>query len=81
MVLPRRKSIKILGLGFSVGTNNQTLEAEAIVVKTFAELDDLGEKRIRYFADDRHESTLLFHVPQLFQNPIVLDPLLFDFNP
>ena len=39
MVKPRHKKLNILGLGYSVGTNNQTLQAPIIVVRTFDELE------------------------------------------
>jgi len=39
MVKPRHKKLRILGIGKSEGTNNQTIEAPIIVVKTFEELD------------------------------------------
>lgn len=39
MVKPRVKKLSILGLGYSVGTNGQTIEAPVIVVSDFAELE------------------------------------------
>lgn len=39
MVKPRRKALSILGLGYSVGTNNQTIQAPVIVVRDFDELE------------------------------------------
>lgn len=42
MIRPVKRPISILALGFSVGTNNKTLEAEVIVVNSFNELDELG---------------------------------------
>ncbi|CAG2177384.1 unnamed protein product, partial [Oppiella nova] len=38
MVSPRLKSMNILGLGYSVGTNGKVLTGEVVVVKTFEEL-------------------------------------------
>ncbi|XP_024391998.1 uncharacterized protein [Physcomitrium patens] len=39
LIAPRRKSLRMLGLGGSVGTGGTTLRAEAIVVSSFVELD------------------------------------------
>ena len=38
MISPRRKSMNILSLGFSVGTNGNILTADVIVVKSYDEL-------------------------------------------
>lgn len=42
MVEPVRHRMSILALGMSLGTNNRTLEAEAVVVRSFDELNRLG---------------------------------------
>lgn len=39
MVKPRHQALSILGLGYSVGTRNRTLQAPVIVVRDFAELE------------------------------------------
>lgn len=39
MVKPRHKKVRILGLGYSVGTQNKTIEAPIVVVKTYEELE------------------------------------------
>lgn len=44
MVSPVRDKLLMLGLGNSVGTPAGGIEAEAIVVRSFAELDALGER-------------------------------------
>lgn len=38
MLSPRRKSMNILGLGYSVGTNGKVLTADVVVVQSFDEL-------------------------------------------
>lgn len=40
LVSPRRKSMRILGLGGSVGTNGQTIQAKVVVVSSFDELEE-----------------------------------------
>lgn len=42
MVRPVKRPISILALGYSVGTNNETLEAEAVIVNSFDQLDKMG---------------------------------------
>ncbi|XP_054158577.1 carboxypeptidase Q-like [Oppia nitens] len=39
MVCPRKQSLNILGLGYSVGTNGSVVTGDVIVIKTFAELN------------------------------------------
>lgn len=38
LLSPRKKDIRMLGLGYSVGTTNDGITADAIVVRSFAEL-------------------------------------------
>jgi carboxypeptidase Q len=44
MVTPRVKPMAILGLGGSVGTGNQVITAQVMVVKTFDELKMRGNE-------------------------------------
>lgn len=44
MLSPRYQKLAILGLGSSIGTPKEGIQAEAIVVKSFDELDALGNK-------------------------------------
>ncbi|XP_033214916.1 carboxypeptidase Q-like [Belonocnema kinseyi] len=44
LILPREKDIALLGLGFSVGTPEDGITAEAIVVKSFDELKQRAEE-------------------------------------
>jgi carboxypeptidase Q len=44
MLTPVPRKLQMLGLGNSVGTPVEGISAEAIVVRSFAELDQLGEK-------------------------------------
>lgn len=39
MIKPRDKKLNILGLGYSEGTNGQTIEAPIVVVRNFTELE------------------------------------------
>jgi carboxypeptidase Q len=44
MLTPVPRKLQMLGLGNSVGTPAEGISAEAVVVRSFAELDQLGEK-------------------------------------
>lgn len=46
MIAPRKARIGVLGLGSSVATPNEGIEAEALVVRSFEELDqpDVSKK-------------------------------------
>ncbi|XP_034937785.1 carboxypeptidase Q-like [Chelonus insularis] len=44
LLSPREKDIKMLGLGYSVGTSPEGITAEAIVVKSFEELEMRAEE-------------------------------------
>ncbi|HEX8456729.1 MAG TPA: M28 family metallopeptidase [Pyrinomonadaceae bacterium] len=44
---PFARSLSMLGLGNSVGTPPEGITAEAVVVRSFDELDALGEQRVR----------------------------------
>jgi carboxypeptidase Q len=55
LVAPRRHRVPMLGLGMSVGTPPGGLEAELLVVKSFAELDRRG--------DEARGRIVLFDVP------------------
>lgn len=44
LLQPRRKSLALLGLGYSVGTPEEGITANAIVVNSFAELKERAEE-------------------------------------
>lgn len=48
LIQPRYHDLKILGLGYSVGTSQNGIQAEAIVVRDFEDLKRLGQK-VKYF--------------------------------
>ena len=56
LVTPRARPLHILGLGNSVGTGGETLEAEVVVVTTFEELDALAPEAVQ-------GRIVLFNVP------------------
>jgi len=47
LVLPRARDLHILGLGNSVGTGGETLEAEVVAVTTFEDLDALSPAAVQ----------------------------------
>ena len=47
LVTPRARPLHILGLGNSVGTGGETLEAEVVAVTTFEELDALAPEAVQ----------------------------------
>ncbi|XP_015114100.1 carboxypeptidase Q [Diachasma alloeum] len=55
LLSPRKKDLRMLGLGYSVGTPNDGITADAIVVKSFAELkrraDEVPGKIVVYNQD------------------------------
>ncbi|XP_011302054.1 carboxypeptidase Q isoform X2 [Fopius arisanus] len=55
LVSPRKKDLRMLGLGYSVGTPNEGITADAIIVESFAELkrraDEVAGKIVVYNQD------------------------------
>lgn len=46
-MLPWVRDLPMLGLGSSIGTPPEGIEAEAIVVKSFEELDQIPENEVK----------------------------------